>query len=982
VKDFALRASLRHGAASLALGASLLAVGAHAESGPPDAETAGDIIVTGSRIKADPATVAANPLQSITADDLQASGKTNLTDYLSDNPALLGSATDRQVAGSNLPSAALTGVNFLNLRNLGANRTLVLVDGKRHVAGYAGASAVDIGSIPTDLVEQVDVLTGGVSALYGADAVSGVVNFVLKKDYHGLRLRAQNGISERGDAGQRFISVTAGQNFADGRGNLAFAYEFQESDQFRQTQREPIRYLVPNPDAGPNQPDHVFLSDVRWAGSSRAGALYLGAVGFFPGPQLNGDGTFYDGGEYLSDLYTIGGSSTERAGYYGDYTPYSRRHNANLIGRFEFSPAFTLHAEVKMAKSKAVTEGQPNYDAFTVLLPGNAYLYQFLASGFGSELAEDFVQGGALISRDHYDFGRRRFELDRELWRTVIGASGKLSDHLQYDASFVFGQSKQVATNYNDRIFDRYYAALDAVDDGQGGITCRVNLSPEIPVIGGTYTDGFGPLMMPKTFQSGECVPLNILGEGSPSPEALDFILADHSSRSRLRQYVASFNLTGDSGAFFNLPAGPVQFAVGAEYRKESSGATPSDLQAAGDIMNFPVATVARGAFDVTEFYGELRLPILADAPMAEQLSVGGALRLSDYSSIGSTTTWNLNALYAPVAGVNFRATLSQSVRAPSISELYEPEYGMFSTILDPCGIDRIAAGPSNRLANCTAVLQALDIDPAEFDPNDSSSARLPGVGQGNANLAPEKAKTWTAGLVLQPPSLPNFSLSLDWYNINLRQAIQKATAQELVDFCYDQADLDNEFCRLTSRSTTTGFINGYRIQPQNVANLRTAGLDVNLRYRHDLGAKAGSLALQLSGNYLDRLSFVPLPNAAPKSEIGSPDAPAPRYSANFDLTWAKGPFSLSYGIDWHDKTRRISREDIAANPNYVDSRYIFYREKWEHELHAAYRIADQFKFYGGVHNLTDRKPDIGATAYPISAVGRYFYAGVSAAIF
>lgn len=994
MKTSALDSALRFSAATLVLGTSLWAAQAQAESAPPDSDGYRDIIVTGSRLALQPTALTAHPTQNISRDDILTSGKINLTAILSDNPALLGSVNDHHVAGSNLPVAAMTGVNFLNLRNLGANRTLVLVDGKRHVAGYAGTAAVDIGSIPTELVEQVDVLTGGVSAVYGADAVSGVVNFILKKDYQGLSLRAQNGVSQRGDAGQRLVSVTAGRNFAEGRGNVTLAYEFQEHDQFRHSQRAPIRYLVPNPQAGSaNQPSHVFLSDLRWADSSRAGAITLGNFELYtdpdsgrlylPSPQFNGDGQPYDAGSYVPNSpYSLGGDSTQRAGYYGDYAPYSRRHNVNLMGRLELSPAFTLSAEVKLVKSKSVTQGQPSFDSYTYLTPDNAYLNDLLGT--------DYTMFGAMVSRDNFDFGRRRFELDRELWRTVIGASGELSDHLRYDASFVFGQSKQVATNYNDRILDRYYAALDAVDDGQGGVTCRVNLSPEIPIMGGSYGSEIFYFGMPKTFQSGACMPLNILGEGAPSKAALDFILADHASRSRLRQYVASFSLSGDSGAFLHLPAGPVQFALGAEYRKETSISTPSDLHANGDLINYGAAYPESGAFDVTEFYGELRLPILADAAFAHELSLGGALRFSDYSTIGSTATWNVNAIYAPVADLSFRATLSQSVRAPTIGELYMPQNALFSLIEDPCGLDRIGAGPANRRANCIAALAALEIDAGDFNPNADANSpagrRLQGLTKGNENLAPEKAKSWTAGVVLQPKAMPNFSLSLDWYDINLRQAIQTASAQELVDACYDNSGLDNDFCGLITRNTNAGaskgYINGYRVQPQNVANFRTAGLDINLRYLHDLGAQAGSLALRLSGNYLDRLSFVPMVGAALKNEIGSPDAPAPRYSATFDVTWLKGPFSLSYGIDWHDKTRRISREDMAADPNYAARRYVFYREKWEHELHASYRIDDQFKFYGGVHNLTDRKPDIGATSYPISAVGRYFYAGVSAAIF
>lgn len=991
---------LRLGAAPLAMGIALIAVPVIAQDAPADetaAEEGDAIVVTGTRI-ARPDFSNPNPVVTVDSTTIQQSGQTNLTEFLSDNPALLGSQRNINTGGSNLLNAQSVGVNLLNLRNLGTSRTLVLVDGKRHVAGYPGTAAVDINTIPTDLVERVDVLTGGVSAIYGADGVSGVVNFILKKDFEGLSLRAQNSISQRGDAGERYIAATAGKNFADGRGNVTVAYEFNETDRFSQKQRlnygrtGPSYALVRNPNDGdpnsadddPNLPDRILLTGLRWADSSMGGAIDFTGDGV---PEFTGEGKPYDLGSYVpGTAFTIGGDSTPREIYYGDYTPYTRRHIANAMVSYEFDPAFKLHAEVKYVKSKAWTESQPTYDLYTELAPDNA----FLIERFGEELASE----GALFSRDNFDFGQRRYELDRELWRGVISATGEVTPHLNYDASFVFGQATQRSTNYGDRIADRYYAALDSVYDADGNITCRINLPGETDIFGSSEGNPVvfnGP---PKTFRPGECVPLNILGNGSPSKEALAFVLADHSDYSRLRQYVASFALSGDTGAFFELPGGPVGFALGAEYRKETSYSRPSEYSQGGDLIDNSAALVERGSFDVKEVYGEIRLPILADMAFAKDLSVGGAIRVSDYSTVGTTTTWNVNGTYAPVRDIAFRGTYSKSVRAPNITELFSPLNGSFEFIDDPCGPDRIAEGKAPRAANCRAALDALgiDIDAVDdngdpvFDPANSSfspgNSSLLGQQGGNPDLGAEKATTWTAGVVLNPSFLPGLTMSFDWYDIKLTKAIQYSTAQDIVDLCYDQPSLDNDYCALISRSGTTGFVNNYKVIPQNVASFRTAGLDANIRYRIDLGDKAGNLDLRLVGNYLDKLSFVPSLGAEPKNELDSWEYPAPRWSASFDLTWHKGPFTLNYGIDWWDKTRRVTREEQAANPDYAPSQYIWYRQKWEHELYMAYDVADKFQFYGGINNLFDRKPDDGAVGYPISAVGRSFYVGIKAKVF
>lgn len=975
------------------------------QSAPAEADTSDTVVITGSRI-ARPELSLPNPVQVVTGEAIEQSGKTNLTDFLAETPALLGSQTGIKAAGSALLGGAQNvGVNNLNLRNLGIDRTLVLVDGRRHVAGYPGTAAVDINTIPTDLVEKIDVLTGGASAIYGADGVSGVVNFILKKDFEGVRLRGQNDISQRGDAGERFIGITVGKNFGDGRGNITASYEFQETDRFSQRQR--LNYGLtgpsyafardPNDPDGPSDkdgvPDRILFTDLRWADSSMGGAVDLDGDGV---PDRTGEGGIYDRGRLLpGTAFTIGGSSTPRESYYGDFTPYSRRHIANIMGRFEFSPALEIYAEGKYVRSAAKTFAQPTYDFLTELAADNAYLID----RYGAAA----ITGPALVTRDNFDFGIRQYELERELFRTVIGFKGDLGSNLKYDVSYVFGQSTQEGTNRNDRLTDRYYAALDAVRDVNGNITCRINLPGQTSIMGNNY--GGQPVHngAPLTFTKGQCVPLNVLGYGSPSQAALDFVTVDHTNWSRIQQHVVSAVITGDTGSFFKLPGGPVGFAIGAEYRKEKSHYIPSDYTLAGRLMDDAPARVDKGSFDVKEAFAEINLPILANMRFAENLSIGAAIRLSDYSTIGGTTTWNVNGSYSPVRDITFRGTYSEAVRAPNVTELFAGGSGTYEFISDPCGPDlREVEGTQYRVANCRAMLAAVGVNmdapvdptlpynpvtnPYAFNPaNDFTSPQnssLLGFQGGNRTLRQETAKTWTAGVVLRPSFVPGLSISADWYNIRLEDAIRYSSAQDIVDLCVDQPTLTNIYCDSIKRSGPKGYISFFTIIPENVASYQTAGLDVTLSYRFTPFENAGTFNIRLVGNYLDRLEFVPTLGADPENELDSNLLPAPKYSANFDLTWIKGPLTMNYGINWHDKTRRVTREQEAGNPDYVARQYIWFKQKWEHEIFVGYDVDERFNIYAGINNLFDTKPDVGGVGYPISAVGRSFFVGAKAKLF
>jgi outer membrane receptor protein involved in Fe transport len=949
------------------------ASGAFAQQGAPPAANESseppmeEVVVTGSRIRQDEKGFA-NPVTTFSAESIVQSGKTDLADYLAQTPALVGSTTGDLTAGSNYNFGEV-GLNLLNLRHLGVDRTLVLVDGRRHVSGLAGSAAVDIDAIPTDLVEAVDVLTGGASAIYGADGVSGVVNFRQKKDFEGLTFRGQTGMSNEGDGDNLFAAVTGGLNFSEGRGNVAFAYEYSSDDRVNDQDRDYLRppaaaYLFQNQDDlgdSPDLPDLVPYNDVRYADSAPNGAV---DVDFDFVTDFQGDGNVYDRGFLLENAggYTQGGSSTNIDGYQGDLFPELDRHILNVLGHFDVNDKFTISAEAKYVRSHALSLAQPTYDFYLFMTPDNPFMPQSIRDAIVPGAAADYfgdpaTPDGVFMTRDNYDMGINTEDTVRETLRGVLAANGDLSDHLRYEVSYVYGETESEIIENNNRLEDNWLAAIDVVSDPVSGApVCRSSLDPGAPP------------------ELAGCVPYNIFGNGVRDPDAIEFVTNDSVSHTKVTQQVFSGSLAGDFGSFLELPGGAIGFAVGAEYRRESSDSDPAQEIVDGLSWWGPIAP-SSGDFDVTELFAEINLPVLKDAPFANRLSFGAAIRLSDYSTVGKTDSWKVDTVYAPVESVTFRGTYAQAVRAPNIAELFAPQSADFNFIVDPCDINELNNGTGTREANCAELLTALGIDPTTFTPSNSPQATLftEGTAGGNRDLTEETATTWTFGVVLRPEFAPGLSVSLDWYDIEIEDAINTPQAEELAELCVDQPGLDNPFCPGITRDSTTGYIIGYVVQPDNVAGFRTAGLDMNFDYRLPTETK-GEFKFQLVGGYLDRLEFVPTPGADIDNDLD--EQYNPEFSATLDASWTLGSLTLAYGINWFSETDRFTRETLAGDPDYSDPRYFKVREKWEHEISASYDINDQVNIYGGINNLFDAQPAFEYSSYPVSAMGRYFYLG------
>lgn len=970
---------LRVAVSSLSLAAALPALAqtqdGSAPSSNPTSAAANDaaIVVTGSRIRR-PDYETASPIVSFSSQNLQQAGTTNVTDFLTGLPALVGSSTSRDNSGDRAGIGA-TGLNLLNLRNLGTDRTLVLVDGRRHVSGLPGSQSVDINTIPEDLIDRIDILTGGASAIYGADGVSGVVNFIMKRNFQGITARAQANISSYGDAGQRLFSVTAGQNFADGRGNVALSYEYNETDRLQTKDRNALTgsnrvgfYRNPNYVAG--QAGSYFnipQAGVRYGQTSRAGAVDVDFDGL---PDFVGTGAVYNNGTSIPGGYTRNSDDTLVSDYGNDLLPSTRRHVANVFAHYDLSDKVQLFAEGKYANTKSYSLGQPSFDYYLFVPQDNPYIPASIRAAIDPEL------GGVLVTRDNFDLGQRGENIKRETWRSVVGVKGDLNPSLHYELSYVFGQTDITNRFVNDVYSDRFYAALDAVrNPANGQITCRANLdptwAPDQPYAS-TRT-----VLSPTTFSAGQCQPINLFGENVTSQAGLDFITASTTERSRIRQNVVSGSISGDLKDLFTLPGGgAIGYALGAEYRKESSRFTPDVLEQQGLTFSNKLLPT-RGSFDVKEIFGEIDVPLLRDRPFFQSLDLSGALRFSDYSSIGNTWTWKGDVTWAPIRDVRFRGTLSKAVRAPNIGELYNASSQTFAFFDDPCIVANRSLGKSSRAANCQAILAQAGLTPAQIASyDDPRTTNISGTSGGNAALAPEEARTWTAGLVLQPSFMRGFQLSFDWYNINLKNAINTVDPQQLAELCVDQATINNPFCSTIQRQQGTGLINGFSVSPQNVANFQTAGLEANLNYTFSI-ARVGNFNIRVVGNYLDKLTFVGTPGAEPTDNRGQPYQP--KYQAYTTITYSTGPFSFNYSLSWWDKTERYAKDRLAGNPNYVAPEYAFFKERWLHSVYASLDIDKRFQFFGGVSNLFNQKPDLGSIASPVDWTGRSMFVGARA---
>jgi iron complex outermembrane receptor protein len=979
------------------------------------ADSVETVVVTGTRIP-QPDYQMPNPVVSVSSEELEHNGTTNLTDYLQRIPALVGSLNNYSLTGYNSQAsnagASLAGLNLLNLRNLGFDRTLVLIDGKRQVSESQGNASVDINSIPITLIDRVDVETGGSSAIYGADAVSGVVNFIMKHDLEGLHVRAQGGVSQDGGGDTGLIAASAGWNFDNDRGNITITDEYGYTERLNFTQRKfssvgGYYAFVPNPADpadDPNLPDLIPVNNANFIWSAPTGALDTD-LDF--SPDTLGNGQPYIHGTEFDFFDAIGGSGMPYAiDLHGDFLPQQTRNVAQASGHYDVSDSFKVSAEFKWAHVVSDARSTPPFDDFTAIFADNAFLPPAVAANIAANGSADFLYGGApafaILGEDYLQLTREEKTI-RDTYRGVLDVSGDLSSdadsfvkNLHYDAYWVWGQTKVDDQDVNNRVEDRFFAAMDSViDPGTGKPTCRSNLSPGTapPDIGSAIfgfpafsdTSQFDLSEYPYSFTPGPssgCVPFNPFDPNYDNTASLAFITQNTHTHATITQNVVSGALTGQMPFTENFLAGPFGFAIGAEYRREESESFGDPLaQHSGATFN-PGPQDVIGSFDVKEIFAEGTQLLVSDKQFVKELSVDGAIRFSDYSTAGSSSTWKYGAVWAPFDQIRFRGTYAYAQRAPNIGELFAPAQTLFSQVSDPCDHNFVNDGTSFRPTNCAAIFSALGIpyNPATADLN--TGATILTLVSGNTALEPEVARTLTFGAVIQPTGfIENLSISVDWYRVRIFNAIAAPAANDIADQCVDLSTIANPFCGLVNRNPTTGRLSSILDKEINLAEFDTQGQDFTATYHletadfMDEGHAFGAFDFHLIGNHLDSLGNVPVPGEARTNNTGYL---GPKWQASLDVLWSMDRWSVDYNIDWWSRVYRFTLQTLAAQPDEVDPQYRQFPERFVNNLQVGYQASDTWRVYAGINNLFYQKPGIAATGYPVDPVGRVFYVGAN----
>ncbi len=975
------------------------------------------VVVTGTRIPR-PAYDLPNPVTTLGADEIQHSGTTNLTDYLKRIPSLAGSLGDFENSGYNTHEAndlsSLGGLNLLDLRNLGYVRTLVLIDGHRTVSESTGSAAVDIDSIPISLIDRVDVATGGASAVYGADGVSGVVNFVMKHDLEGIHARAQAGTSEDGGGSKYLETLAVGHNFDDGKGNITLAFEGSNQDRLYFTQRDftnvgGFTAFVPNPKDrhdDPSVPDFIPTNDAQFIFSAPTGAIttdfskLTNKKGY---PNFLGTGAVFDRGTPVGGGVAIGSSGMPFAeDLQGDFQPIARRDIAQIAGTYEFSRYFKLNGSFQYAGVDTKSYSYPTFDDTTVLLADNA----FLPANVAAALKANRHHAG-ILSEDYIEL-RNAEEVKRNTYRAVLDLSGDVPSpsflsKLRYDGSFVYGQTDVDDIQIGNRVEDRFFAALDSViDPATGKPTCRSNLDPSAAppdlslvyrgTTGFTDTDTLDPSQYPFTFTPGPnsgCVPFNPFDPKADNRAAIAFMTTNTHTLGVITQSVLNGYFSADVPAFEDWGfAHPLSLVVGGEYRKETSESTPDSLTEAGLVWIGGQSPVS-GSFDVGEAFAEASLPILEDRRFARELSIEGAVRQSHYSTAGDSTSWKIGGIYAPINGLKFRATDAVAVRAPNIGELFAPLEHGFAFVDDPCDKLYVFNGTPFRPINCTIIEHALGFAGYKAGQTATQTDQsTPSIVGGNTKLTPETARTLTAGVVLQPDRFPGLAVSIDWYNVSIANAIEAPSAQSVSDECVDLSSINNPFCAAVQRTSSPPFpgsISLVTAQEINVAAFVTDGVDFGLSYHLDLAdlfqKDAGTLDFHLIGSRLDRLQTTPLPGEAPQESANTFDggvdgSVAPRWQANLDIVWDFDPLTIDYNIDWYNAVLAVDRQTWIAQPDIYAPQYLRIPPRFVQSIQLDYEAVKGWDVYFGIDNLFYQKPSIGQNGLPAEPLGRFFYGG------
>ncbi|MGX7897007.1 TonB-dependent receptor plug domain-containing protein [Tsuneonella sp. HG222] len=906
-------------------------------SDSPEAQE--EIVVTGSRVQTAGFT-APTPTTVLSSQDLQQTAPTQISEALSQMPQF------------RITSQPLTATTYANLRGIGADRTLTLVNGRRHVPTFSDGT-VDLGVIPAILVSRTEVVTGGASASWGSDAVAGVVNLILKNQLEGIEGSVQAGISDYGDDFNWLASLAAGTSFAGGRGHFLIGGEYSRSKGVRPLQAPEMsrpwamRGSVGNSAFATNGlPGTLYAEDVRRADTFEGGLITSGPLRgttFLPNGET---GQFGYGQVFANNM--IGGTSNlgETPVPGGDLkNPFERW---TLMGRAEYEITNSLKAFFEGTYAHVLSKalGQPARNNGTVSGSAAALnptcsttqltstLGNILVPVSNPFLPQSLKTRAAQLGVTCFNFGRvyrdpglGSFVSDDgspAIYRGVVGLEGGLFGSWHWEAYYQYGHNNFQQARVGNFNNAKYRNALDAVQVGSN-IVCRINADTN------TAND------------DAACAPLNVFGFGSPSQAAIDYITGTSTFEMDTTQEVAAVSARGD---LFNTWAGPIAAATGAEYRKETVDAVADPISQNNGWHSSNRKGIT-GSYNVKEAFLELVIPLARDWPLLESFDLNLAARRTDYSSSGGVTTWKAGATWDVTDDLRFRATQSRDIRAGNLAELFTP----------------------------TAV-QSGNIR----DPRTSAGFPVPITTIGNSALSPERADTFTAGVVYQPDWVPGLRLSADYYSIDIDGQIGTIPANEVLERCY----LDNlpQYCALVTTGPT-GAITGVTVQFDNLDKFKTSGVDLEASYRMPMdqlfSGADGNLSLRILGSYLHEQATTAVINATTTDVAGQ--YTSPHWTVFGLLSYDNDRFSTALDLRWYGggtiNNQRVEGE-ISANGfniNHVDP--VLYAN-----LSASYSLANDDgngpEVYVRINNLFDKAPPFPSTGGGLfDPVGRSYRVGV-----
>jgi outer membrane receptor protein involved in Fe transport len=894
--------AMRISAAPLAISIASLAAPAMAQDAAEpvlqpgaDEDEMNAIVVTGSRIQRRDIT-STSPLAVIAEEEFSLSGAVNVEQVINTLPQVVPGVT----SFSNNPG---NGAATLDLRGLGETRTMVLVNGRRWMF-YDAAQIVDLNTIPQFLIDSVDVVTGGASAVYGSDALAGVVNFRLRHA-EGLELGAQYQLTEEGDGDRMQVHGSVGGEFAGGRGRATAFAEYYKRTPIFQAGREATAFALGDGD----------------------GELVPGGSAVVPYGRLIDFGGSYP---TLSDVvFRTPGTATPTAGDTYNYAPANylmlpqERFLAGAFADYEISPHATVFGELSFVNNRVQQElaATPVTGFFDINADGACQnLDAPTCARFRAAAAEggdpDIIEDIFVLRRTIESGSRNSFD-ERNAFRVLAGLRGDVTDSIQYETSYTYARTR----NANIQ---------------QGNIS----------------RSAFSEGLLDATN------PLNIYGPDTLSEDDVEriSILAQNNDISQL--HVATAFLSGD---LFTLgtASDAIGFALGMEWRDVEAQFVPDTALSSGDVIGFNAGDPTEGGYSVTELFGELRVPIIQDG-FVDRLEVNGAARYSDYSleAVGAVWTYAAGIELAPIPDITFRGQYQRAVRAPNVGELFGGQAIGFPPATDPCATPAAASGQLRDLCIATGV-PATTVG----TPSVQLNPQIPSIFGGNPDLTEETSDTWTVGAVIQPRFIPRLTLTVDYFNIKIDDTISVlgGSASNVLNLCYNVIqDPSSAYCQAINRNAS-GIISGEEFSIEvlnaNIAGLEASGIDFQLDYNQPLGfSMFGESESRLNffflGTWTEEANFIPV-QALPDqvNECAGTfglicGEPTPEWKWTSRLSWVDGPLTTS--LRW--------RHVGALNDDDPDSEYVV-----EHigsydlfDLSFGYDLSETVTLAAGVRNLFD----------------------------